>query len=73
MKNPARQHRAETMWCKIAPYRHKLKNECPPKIKLILMVNGWINPWHALQDLEKEIPFKRRQELKKVIGIAQKI
>jgi len=73
MKNPARQHRAETMWCKIAPHRHKLKNEVPPKIKLILMVNGWINPWHALQDLEKEIPFKRRQELKKVIGIAQKI
>lgn len=69
MKNPARQHRAETMWCKIAPYRHKLKNECPPKIKLILMVNGCINPWHALQDLEKEIPFKRRQKLKSVIGL----
>ena len=69
MKNPARQHRAETMWCKIAPYRNALKKDCPSHIQLILLVNKWINPWHALQDLEKEIPFKRRQELKKVIGL----
>lgn len=69
MKNPSRIHRAENMWCKIAPYRNALKEDCPPHIKLILLVNKWINPWHALQDLEKEIPFKRRQELKKVIGL----
>lgn len=69
MKNPSRIHRAETMWCRIAPYRNALKQDCPHHVKLILLVNGWVNPWHALQDLEKEIPFKRRQELKKVIGL----
>lgn len=69
MKNPARQHRAESMWCKIAPYRNALKQDCPNHIKLILLVNRWVNPWHALTELEKEIPFKRRQKLKSVIGL----
>lgn len=69
MKNPARQHRAETMWCKIAPYRNALKQDCPNHIKLILLVNRWVNPWHALTELEKEIPLKRRQKLKSVIGL----
>lgn len=69
MKNPARQHKAETMWCKIAPYRNALKQDCLKKIQFILYLNKWINPWHALQDLEKEIPFKRRQELKRAIGL----
>lgn len=35
-------------------------------------VNKWMNPWHALQELEREIPFRRRQELKKTIGIEVK-
>ena len=69
MKNPARQHRAETMWCKIVPYRNSLKHDCPKKIQFILYLNKWINPRHALQELEKEIPFNRRQELKKAIGL----
>lgn len=69
MKNPARQHMAETMWCKIAPYRNSQKHDCPKKIQFILYLNKWINPWHALQDLEKEIPFKRMQELKRAIGL----
>ncbi len=69
MKNPGRSNRAETMWCKIVPYRNKIKEDCTPHIKLILLVNKWRNPWHALQDLEKEIPSKRLKELKKVIGL----
>ena len=66
------QGRAETMWCRIAPYRDAMKQDCPAKIQLILAVNKWINPWHALQELEREIPFRRRQELKKTIGIEMK-
>ncbi len=64
MKNYGRMHRAETMYCMLLPYRHSLKEYVPAKIRLMLAVNKWIKPWHALQELEKEIPFKRRQKLK---------
>lgn len=64
MKNYGRMNRAETMYYMLVPYRHSLKEDVPAKIRLMLAVNRWINPWHALQDLEKEIPFKRRQKLK---------
>lgn len=60
MNNYGRRHRAETIYCMLYPYRHSLKE------RLMLAVNKWINPWHALTELEKEIPFKRRQKLKNV-------
>lgn len=63
MTNPSRINRAMTMYAKIYPYRDAIKQDCPPKIQLILMINKWINPWHALQDLAKEIPFKKRKAL----------
>ena len=68
MKNYGRMHRAETMYVTIYPYRDALKQDCPKKIQLILMVNRWINPWHALQELSKEIPFSRRQKLRNTNG-----
>lgn len=67
MNNPSMVHRAETMWCTMYPYRNARKEECPAKVQLILMVNRLINPWNALQDLEKVIPFKRRQKLKELL------
>lgn len=63
MKNFGRMHRAETMYCMLYPYRHSLKQDVPAKIRLVLDVNNWINPWHALTELEKEIPFKCRHKL----------
>ena len=32
----------------------------PSDVQLVLMINRWINPWHACQDLEKIIPFKEQ-------------
>ena len=59
--------KAECLYTKLMPYRMAKKNETPSDIQFILLVNHWINPWHALQDLEKVIPFKRRTALKDMI------
>ena len=64
MKNFGRMHRAETMYCMLYPYRHWLKEDVPAKIRLVLDVNNWINIWHGLKELEKEISFKRIQKMK---------
>lgn len=58
---------AENLYKLILPYRMALQNECPADVQLALMVNRWINPWHALTELEKAIPFKRRQQIKETI------
>lgn len=55
---------AENIYKKIVPYRMARKCDCPGSVQLILMINKWINPHHALQDLEKVIPFNRRKRLK---------
>lgn len=54
--NPARQHRAEKMYARIYPYRTKVTGECPQRIQLILALNGWCAPWHALREIAKDIP-----------------
>lgn len=41
-----------------------IKDDCPAKVKLAMMVNKRMNPWHAMQDLEKVIPAKRLAKLK---------
>ena len=57
---------AEKLYKLILPHRMAHQNECPANIQLVLMMNRWINPWHALTELEKTIPFKRRQQLKEI-------
>lgn len=52
------------MWIMFATYRHAIKEDCPAKVKPAMMVNKWMNPWHAMQDLEKVIPAKRLAKLK---------
>lgn len=64
MNNPSKIHRAENMWIMLAPYSHAIKDDCPAKVKLAMMVNKWMNPWHAMLDLEKVIPAKRLAKLK---------
>ena len=66
MKNYGRMHRAETMYCMLLPYKDAMKEDVPAKIRLMLAVNKWTNPWHALTELSKEIPFKRRQKIKEL-------
>ena len=46
MKNYGRMHRAETMYCILLPYKDAMKEDVPAKIRLMLAVNKWINPWH---------------------------
>ena len=70
MKNPSMVHRAENMWCMFAYCSGDsfnpdvIKEDCPAKVKLALLVNKWMNPWHAMQDLEKIIPANRLAKLK---------
>lgn len=52
------------MWIMFAPYRNAIKEDCTAKVKLDLMVNKWMNQWHAMQDLQKVIPAKRLAKLK---------
>ena len=40
---------------KMRPHVNDLEHECPANIKLILYVHKWINPWHAINDIEKMI------------------
>lgn len=63
MKRYGRMHMAETLYTIIYPFRNAVKQDCPKKVQFILMVNRWISPWHALQELSKEIPFSRRKKL----------
>lgn len=55
--------RAKTLYKKLYPYRDALEFECPADVKLALLVNRWPNPWAALQELSKSIPFKVRKTL----------
>lgn len=55
--------KAENLYRMLHPYRMARKEECPAKVSLVLMINRWINPWHALQDLEKVIPFNVRKKI----------
>ena len=59
---------AENLYKIISPYKMTRQEECPANVKFILMINRWINPWHALQDLEKVIPFHVRL---KILGSAK--
>jgi hypothetical protein len=54
--NKGRQHRAETMYAIIYPFRNKITRDCPPRIQTILCINAWCAPWHALKELAKDIP-----------------
>ena len=55
--------KAENLYKIISPYRMAKQEDCPASVKFILMINRWINTWHALQDLEKVIPFNVRKQI----------
>lgn len=62
-KNNILIERAKTLYRKLYPYRDALEFECPADVKLALLVNRWPNPWAALQELSKSIPFRKRKKL----------
>lgn len=68
MTNPSRQHRAEAMYAKLYPYRDMTVSECPSGIRLILTVNGWCAPWHALREIAKDIPRGRLKGMEAELG-----
>lgn len=59
-----RLEKAKNLYAIIAHNCMDHQNECPSDVQLVLMINRWINPWHACQDLEKIIPFKELQKIK---------
>ncbi len=62
-KNAILVERAKALYRKIYPYRDALEFECPADVKLALLVNRWMNPWVAIQELSKSIPFHVRKKL----------
>lgn len=62
-KNKILIERAKRLYKMFHPYRDALESECPDAVKLALLVNRWPNPWAALQELSKSIPFKVRKTL----------
>ena len=66
--NYGRQHRAEAMYARIYPYRTKVTGECPSRIQLILTLNGWCAPWHALREIAKDIPRDRLKGMELELG-----
>ena len=62
-KNKILVERAKTLYRKLYPYRDALEFECPADVKLALLINRWPNPWCALQELSKSIPFQVRKTL----------
>lgn len=61
--NKALRERAKVLYRKLHPYRDALESECPADVKLALLINRWPNPWCALQELSKSIPFRERKKL----------
>lgn len=59
--------RAKTLYKKLHPYRDALEFECPADVKLVLLINRWHNPWVALQELSKSIPFQERKKLEEAV------
>lgn len=55
--------RAKRFYRMFYPYRDALESECPADVKLALLINRWPNPWCALQELSKSIPFLERKKL----------
>ena len=62
-KNNILIERAKTLYKKLYPYRDALEFECPDAVKFALLINRWPNPWCALQELSKSIPFLERKKL----------
>ena len=38
-----------------APYHHAMESECPDSFKFLMLLNGWHNPFIALNELLKVI------------------
>lgn len=55
--------RAKRLYKMFHPYRDALEFECPADVKLALLINRWPNPWCAIQELSKSIPFRVRKTL----------
>ena len=55
--------RAKRLYRMLHPYRDALEFECPDAVKFALLINRWPNPWCALQELSKSIPFLERKKL----------
>lgn len=66
--NPSRVQRAEAMYAKIYPYRNKTTGECPSHIQMVLAINGWCAPWHALREIARDIPRDRLKGMELELG-----
>ena len=55
--------RAKRLYRMLYPYRDALESECPDTVKFALLINRWPNPWCALQELSKSVPFLERKKL----------
>lgn len=45
--------RAKAMLERMKPFKDAYEDEVPADIKMVLLINKWMNPWAAINDLEK--------------------
>lgn len=62
-KNKILVEKANQLYRMLYPYRDALESECSDTVKFVLLINRWPNPWCALQELSKYIPFLERKKL----------
>lgn len=56
--------RAKAMIERMKPFKDAHEDEVPSDIKMVLLINKWMNPWAAINELEK-IVFKFRTKRKR--------
>ena len=56
--------RAKAMIERMKPFKDAHEDEVPADIKLVLLINKWMNPWAAINELEK-IVFKFKAKRKR--------
>ncbi len=56
-----RPDRYKEMADRLRPFVMARENECPAWAKLVLLLNGWMNPWSAVNELER-LSFRNREK-----------
>jgi hypothetical protein len=55
-----RPDRYKEMADRLRPFVMARENECPAWAKFVLLLNGWMNPWAAVNELER-LSFRNRK------------
>ena len=60
-----RPDRYKEMTDRLRPFVMARENECPAWAKFVLLLNGWMNPWAAVNELER-LSFRNREKKRRL-------